>query len=65
MPFKWEVPQVEPFKELQCRLQSPLVLGHFDEDAKTEIHMDTSSVGLGGIFIQENDCLKNAIMYAG
>lgn len=44
VPFKWEALQREAFRELQRCLHSQTVLEHFDENAETEIHMDTSSV---------------------
>lgn len=36
--FKGETQQVKAFQELKWRLQTPLVLAHFDEDADTETH---------------------------
>ncbi|KAK8778592.1 hypothetical protein V5799_020067 [Amblyomma americanum] len=64
VPFKWEAPQAEAFKELQRRLQSPPILAHFDEKADTEVHTDASSVGLGAVLVQKGDGLEKDIAYA-
>ncbi|KAK8777518.1 hypothetical protein V5799_029140 [Amblyomma americanum] len=64
VPFKWEAPQAEAFKELQRRLQSPPILAHFDENADTEVHTDASSVGLGAVLVQKSDGLEKVIAYA-
>lgn len=64
VPFKWEAAQRDAFKELQQRLQSPPVLGHFDENAETEIHTDASSIGLGAILVQKQEGCERVIAYA-
>lgn len=64
VPFQWEAPQEEAFKELQRRLQSPPILSHFDEDAQTEIHTDASSVGIGAVLVQKSNGFEKVIAYA-
>ena len=64
VPFVWQKEQEDAFSELRRRLQSPPILAHFDEDAKTDIHTDASNVGLGAIFIQWQNGEEKVIAYA-
>lgn len=64
VPFTWNSAQAEAFNELQRLLQSPPVLGHFDENAETEIHTDASSFGLGAVLVQKNEGVEKVIAYA-
>lgn len=64
VPFVWEQDQQEAFCELQKRLQTPPVLGHFDEDSDTELHTDASNVGLGAVLVQWQDGAERVIAYA-
>lgn len=64
VPFVWEPEQHRAFCELQQRLQRPPILGHFDEDADTEVHTDASNIGLGAILVQWQDGAEKVIAYA-
>lgn len=64
VPFVWEQDQQEAFCELQKRLHTPPVLGHFDEDSDTELHTDASNVGLGAVLVQWQDGAERVIAYA-
>lgn len=63
-PFLWADEQSTAFAELQHRLSSPPVLGHFDEDADTEVRTDASNIGLGAILVQTQDGTERVIAYA-
>lgn len=62
--YEWQKPQEHSFRELQRRLQSPPLLGHFDEDADTEVHTDASGLGLGAVLVQTKDGQEQVIAYA-
>ncbi|KAK8788355.1 hypothetical protein V5799_021870 [Amblyomma americanum] len=63
-PFFWGEDQERAFTELKSRLQCAPVLGHFDEEADTELHTDASNVGLGAVLVQRQDGLERVIAYA-
>lgn len=64
VPFHWGPEQSAAFEDLKNRLQSPPILGHFDEDADTELHTDASNVGLGAVLVQWQDNKERVIAYA-
>lgn len=63
-PFVWSSEQETAFTELRHRLASPPVLGHFDEEAETEIHTDASNIGLGAVLVQRQEGVERVIAYA-
>lgn len=64
MPFVWSSEQENAFNELRTRLQNHPVLGHFDEEAETDIHTDASNLGLGAVLIQWQNGEERVIAYA-
>lgn len=50
--WQWGPDQEVAFQTLKQRLVERPVLGIYDKDAKTELHTDASSIGLGGILMQ-------------
>ncbi|KAM7296981.1 retrovirus-related Pol polyprotein from transposon 17.6, partial [Ixodes scapularis] len=62
--FEWAEEQQQAFDELKRRLQTPPVLGHFDQDAETEIHTDASNAGLGAVLVQVQEGTERVIAYA-
>lgn len=63
-PFVWGPDQRYAFDTLRKHLQAPPVLGHFDEDADTELHTDASNVGLGAVLVQWQGGVERVIAYA-
>lgn len=49
VPIVWDPEQYTAFDELKTRLQTTSILGYFDEDADTELHV---YVGLGAVPLQ-------------
>ncbi|UYV70237.1 hypothetical protein LAZ67_7002256 [Cordylochernes scorpioides] len=45
--FQWNTDQERAFQKLKNALTSKPVLGHFDDDAPTELHTDASGYGIG------------------
>ncbi|KAM7306943.1 retrovirus-related Pol polyprotein from transposon 17.6 [Ixodes scapularis] len=62
--FEWAEEQQQAFDELKRRLQTPPVLGHFDQDAETENHTDASNAGLGAVLVQVQEGTERVIAYA-
>ena len=62
--FVWDTKQRQAFCELQRRLQTPPILGHFDENADTEVHTDASNIGLGAVLVQWQEGIERVIAYA-
>lgn len=62
--FEWKEEQQRAFEELKLALQTPPLLGHFDQDAETEIHTDASNKGLGAVLIQKQNGAEQVIAYA-
>lgn len=50
--WRWESEQECAFQTLKQKLVDKPVLGIYNRDAKTELHTDASSKGLGGILLQ-------------
>lgn len=48
----WETDQQQSFLQLKSALSSPPILGHFWQDAHTEIHTYATGHGLGSVLIQ-------------
>ena len=64
MNFEWGEDQQRAFDELKRRLQSPPILGHFDQSAETEVHTDASNTGLGAVLVQRQEGTERVIAYA-
>lgn len=64
VPFEWKREQQQAFEGLKEALQTTPVLGHFDQEATTEIHTDASNKGLGAVLIQNQDGADRVIAYA-
>lgn len=62
--FIWGPAQSDAFHDLQRRLQTPPILGHFDTEADTEVHTDASNVGLGATLVQFQAGVERVIAYA-
>jgi len=61
--FKWKNEQETAFTELKTALINAPVLAHFNPDLGTELRVDASRHGLGGILLQEYDSQKHPIAY--
>lgn len=62
--FQWSDEQQRAFDRLKQSLQTSPVLGHFDQDAETEVHTDASNKGLGAVLIQKQNGTERVIAYA-
>ncbi|UYV82368.1 hypothetical protein LAZ67_21001831, partial [Cordylochernes scorpioides] len=51
--FQWNTDQERAFQKLKNALTSKPVLGHFDDDAPTELHTDASGYGIGAVLAQK------------
>ncbi|UYV72359.1 hypothetical protein LAZ67_9002777 [Cordylochernes scorpioides] len=62
--FEWNTAQEEAFRKLKIALTSKPVLGHFDDDAPTELHTDASGYGIGAVLAQKQGSDEKVIAYA-
>ena len=62
--FKWTDAQEISFRRLKKELISEPVLGHFDENAPTQIHTDASGYGIGTVLVQIQEARERPIAYA-
>ncbi|UYV61212.1 K02A2.6-like [Cordylochernes scorpioides] len=56
--------QERAFQKLKNALTSKPVLGHFDDDAPTELHTDASGYGIGAVLAQKQGNGEKVIAYA-
>lgn len=61
--FIWKKDQDIAFENLKRALTDAPVLAHFNPELGTEIRVDASRLGLGGILLQELDGKKHPIAY--
>ena len=59
-PWKWEQEEQRALAELKEVLVGDQVMSYFDPKKKTEITVDASPVGLGGLLLQEGKALSYA-----
>ncbi|UYV78461.1 hypothetical protein LAZ67_16001479 [Cordylochernes scorpioides] len=62
--FQWNTDQERAFQKLKNALTSKPVLGHFDDDAPTELHTDASGYGIGAVLAQKQGNGEKVIAYA-
>ncbi|UYV72084.1 hypothetical protein LAZ67_9001766 [Cordylochernes scorpioides] len=62
--FEWNTAQEGAFRKLKIALTSKLVLGHFDDDAPTELHTDARRYGIGAMLAQKQGSDEKVIVYA-
>lgn len=62
-PFQWNNEQTRAFENLKECLTSRPVLKIYEPEAKTEVHTDASSLGLGGIALQQHESKLHPIAY--
>ncbi|UYV75458.1 hypothetical protein LAZ67_13000337 [Cordylochernes scorpioides] len=62
--FQWNTDQERAFQKLKNALTSKPVLGHFDDDAPTELHTDASVYGIGAVLAQKQGNGEKVIAYA-
>ncbi|UYV74014.1 hypothetical protein LAZ67_11001834 [Cordylochernes scorpioides] len=62
--FEWNTAQEGAFRKLKIALTSKPVLGHFDDDAPTELHTDASGYGIGAVLAQNQGGGEKVIAYA-
>ncbi|UYV79051.1 K02A2.6-like [Cordylochernes scorpioides] len=62
--FEWNTAQEGAFRKLKTALTSEPVLGHFDDDAPTELHTDASGYGIGAVLVQKQGSDERVIAYA-
>ncbi|UYV81197.1 K02A2.6-like, partial [Cordylochernes scorpioides] len=62
--FQWNTDQERAFQKLKNALTSKPVLGHFDDDAPTELHTDASGYGIGAVLAQKQGNVEKVIAYA-
>ncbi|UYV82739.1 K02A2.6-like, partial [Cordylochernes scorpioides] len=62
--FEWNTAQEGAFRKLKIALTSKPVLGHFDDDAPTELHTDASGYGIGAVLAQKQGSDEKVIAYA-
>ncbi|UYV66747.1 hypothetical protein LAZ67_4002754 [Cordylochernes scorpioides] len=62
--FQWNTDQERAFQKLKNALTSKPVLGHFDDDAPTELHTDASGYGIGAVLAQKQGNGDKVIAYA-
>ncbi|UYV72451.1 hypothetical protein LAZ67_9003197 [Cordylochernes scorpioides] len=62
--FEWNTAQEEAFRKLKIALTSKPALGHFDDDASTELHTDASGYGIGAVLAQKQGSDEKVIAYA-
>ncbi|UYV68394.1 hypothetical protein LAZ67_5004196 [Cordylochernes scorpioides] len=62
--FEWNTAQEGAFRNLKIALTSKPVLGHFDDDAPTELHTDASGYGIGAVLAQKQGSDEKVIAYA-
>lgn len=51
-PFFWSPDQEKDFVELKSRLEGIRIIGHFDDEADTELHRYASNVLRGALLVQ-------------
>lgn len=61
--FKWTDEQESAFQKIKDLLTSEPVLGIYNPKARTEIHTDASSKGIGGMLLQEAEDGKMHLIY--
>ncbi|UYV80576.1 K02A2.6-like, partial [Cordylochernes scorpioides] len=62
--FQWNTDQERAFQKLKNALTSKPVLGHFDDDAPTELHTDASGYGIGAVLARKKGNGEKVIAYA-
>ena len=62
--FSWGSEEEAAFQDLKKRILTAPVLGHFHEEARTEIHTDASNKGLGAVLVQWQNDEERVIAYA-
>ena len=64
-PFTWDKDQQTAFSNLKDALVSNRVMAYYDKDAETQVIVDASPVGLGGVLVQkQKDGSYRPISYA-
>ncbi|UYV71826.1 hypothetical protein LAZ67_9000577 [Cordylochernes scorpioides] len=61
--FTWTERQEEAFQTLKTALLSPPILGHFNPNAPTYIHIDASNIGIGASLVQDIGGEEKVISY--
>jgi hypothetical protein len=64
VPFRWDTPQEQAFNDIKEQLTNPPVLGYADYTKPFTVHVDASSLGLGGILYQKQDRKDRVIAFA-
>lgn len=59
-PWKWEEEEQQALRQLQDALTGEKVMSYFDPRKETEIIVDASPVGLGGLLMQEGKVISYA-----
>ena len=62
--FFWAQEQEDAFNTLKSALTAEPILGHFDENATTELHTDASGFGIGAVLVQIQEGIERVIAYA-